>query len=79
MDKGVVRGGGLPIFRLKGFVLSLFLTVSWDLRLAWHTKQCPCFSVTLEATHKANLGSETDTGEILGGTEYKIVSPTRGH
>ena len=51
------------------------------------------FSVVPEATHEASPGpkkgavsaqkalpwSQTETRELLGGTEEKIVSPTRGH
>ena len=63
----------------------LLLTVSWDLR--------DCISVVPEATHEASRGpekgamsaqkalrgSETETRELLGGTEENSVSPMRGH
>ena len=61
--------------------------------LARQTWRCPSISVVPEATHearrgpekgavsaqKALRGSETETRELLGGTEETIVSPTRGH
>ena len=61
--------------------------------LARHTWQCPCISVVPEATHEASRGplrgavsapkalqgSETETRELLGGTEENSVSPMRGH
>ena len=63
------------------------------LRLARHTWRCPCISVVPEATHEASRGpekgavsaqkalrgSETETRELLGGTEENRVSPMRGH
>ena len=49
------------------------------LRLAGHTWRCPCISVVPEATHEASRGSETETRELLGGTEENSVSPMRGH
>ena len=69
----------------------LLLTV--PLRLAQHTWWCPCISVVLEAMQEASCrplrgavsaqkalrGSETETRELLGGTEENIVSPIRGH
>ena len=62
-------------------------------RLARHTSRCPCISVVPEAAHEASRGplkgaasaqkvlqvSETETRELLGGTEEYSVSPTRGH
>ena len=62
-------------------------------RLARHTWRCPCISVVPEATHEASRGpekgavsaqkalrgSETETRELLGGTEENSVSPMRGH
>ena len=53
----------------------------------------PCFPAVPEATHKAGQwplkgavsaqkaiqGSETETRELLGGTEEKSFPPTRGH
>ena len=62
-------------------------------RLALHTCRCPCISVVPEATHEASRGpekgavsaqkalrgSETETRELLGGTEENSVSPMRGH
>ena len=61
--------------------------------LAQHTLRCPCISIVPEAMHEASRGplkdamsaqkvlqgSETETRELLGGTEEKSVSPTRGH
>ena len=61
-------------------------------RELWHTQQCPCISVVPEATpeasrwpekgavsaQKALRGSETETRELLGGTEENSVSLTRG-
>ena len=62
-------------------------------RLAQHTLRCPCFSVVPDATHEASRGplkgsvsaqkalqegSETETRELLGGTEENSVSPVRG-
>ena len=58
-----------------------------------YTLQCPCISAVPEACHgvslgplkaalsaqKALQGSETETRELLGGTEENSVSPTRGH
>ena len=58
-------------------------------RKAQHTLHFPFFSVVLEATHKASQGplkgavsalkalrgSETETRELLGGTEENSVSP----
>ena len=35
--------------------------------------------VVPEATHRASLGSETETREFLGGTKVKSISQTRGH
>ena len=57
------------------------------LRLARHTWRCPCISVVPEATHEASRGpeksalsaekalggSETETRELLGGTEENSV------
>ena len=70
----------------------VFLTVAWEgpLCLARHTWRCPCFSVVPEATHEASRGplkgavsaqkalqgSETETRELLGGTEEKSATPT---
>ena len=62
-------------------------------RVAQHTWRCPCISVVPEATHEASRGpekgavsaqkalrgSETETRELLGGTEENSVSPMRGH
>ena len=62
-------------------------------RLARHTYRCPCISVVPEATHEASRrpekgavtaqkvlrGSETETRELLGGTEENSVSLMRGH
>ena len=62
-------------------------------RLAQHTCWCPCISVVPDATHEASRGpekdavsaqkalqwSETETRELLGGTEENSVSPMRGH
>ena len=62
-------------------------------RLARHTCRCPCISVVPEATHEASRGpekgavsapkalrgSETETRELLGGTQENSVSPKRGH
>ena len=48
-------------------------------RLARHTSWFPCFSVVPEATHEASRGSETETRELLGGTEENSVSPMRGN
>ena len=62
-------------------------------RLALHTYWCPCISVVPEATHEASRGpekgavsaqkalrgSETETRELLGGTEENSVTPMRGH
>ena len=56
-------------------------------------RQCPCISVVLEATHEASRGPEkgavsaqkalrgfeTETRELLGGTEENSVSLMRGH
>ena len=56
-------------------------------------KQCPCISEVPEATHKAGggplkgavsaqkalQGSETETRELLGGTEENSVPLMRGH
>ena len=33
----------------------------------------PCISVVPEASHEASRGSETETREVLGGTEEKRV------
>ena len=55
--------------------------------------KCPCFSVVPEAMHEASQGpekgamsaqkalrgSETETRELLGGTEENSVSLMRGH
>ena len=60
---------------------------------AWHTQRCPCFIIVPEATHKVSRGPlkvpvsaqkalqrpETETRELLEGTEENSVSPTRGH
>ena len=57
-------------------------------RPARHTWRCPCFSVVLEATHEASPGPlkgavsaqkalrgfETETRELLGGTEENSIS-----
>ena len=51
--------------------------MSWDLH-AQHICQCPCFSVVPEATHKASQGSETETSELLVGTEEKVIFPDEG-
>ena len=62
-------------------------------RLTLHTCRCPCISVVPEATHEASRGpekgdvsaqkalrgSETETRELLGGTEENSVSSMRGH
>ena len=75
------------------FAIVVLNGVLGPLRLAQHTRRCPCVSVVLEATHevsqgplmgavsaqKALQGSETETRELLGGTEENHVSPTRGH
>ena len=47
-------------------------------RLARHTWRCTCISVVPEATHEASRGSETETRELLGGTEDNSNSPLRG-
>ena len=61
-------------------------------RVALHTWLCPCISVVPEATHEASRGpekgavsaqkalrgSETETRELLGGTEENSVSLMRG-
>ena len=61
--------------------------------LVRHNWRCPCISVVLQATHmasrgslkgavsaqKALQGSETETRELLGGTEENSVPPMRGH
>ena len=63
------------------------------LRLARHTLRCPYISVVPEATYEASRGPEkgavsaqkalqgfeTETRELLGGTEENSVSPMRGH
>ena len=60
-------------------------------RLARHTGRYPCIAVVPEATHEASRGpergamsaqkalrgSETETRELLGGTEENSASPTR--
>ena len=53
----------------------LLLMVSWDFRAKRATPDGvrPCISVVPEATH------ETETRELLGGTEENSVSPMRGH
>ena len=63
-------------------------------RLACHTWWCPCFSVVLESAQAANRGpskgavsaqkalqgSETETRELLGGTEENTLSLVfKGH
>ena len=62
-------------------------------RLARHNCRCPCISAVPDATHEASRGSEksavsaqkafqgseTETRELLGGTEEDSVCPTRGH
>ena len=71
----------------------LLLTVSWDLRALRSTPVLVSLSVVPEATHEASRGiekgavsaekalrgCETETRELLGGTEENIVSPMRGH
>ena len=75
------------------FVLAVFDGVLGPLRLARQTWLCPCFSVVPKATYEASQGplkgtvsaekalqgSETETRELLGGTEEKSISPMRGH
>ena len=75
------------------FASVVFDSVLGPLRLARLTWLCPCFSVVPEATHEASRGpekgavsakkalrgSETETRELLGGTEENRVSPKRGH
>ena len=70
----------------------LLLTVSWDLR-PYTAHLTVRISVVPEATHdasrgpekgavsaqKALRGSETETRELLGGTEENSVSPMRDH
>ena len=58
-------------------------------RLAWHTSDCVVPQAMHEASQgplkgtrsaqKALQGSETETREVLGGTDENRVSPTRGH
>ena len=74
------------------FASAVFDDVLGPPLLAWHTRRCPFFSVVPEATHEASRGplkgavsaqkalqgSETETMELLGGTEEKSVSPKRG-
>ena len=69
------------------------IKVHKKLHLARHTRRRPCLSVVPESTHKGSQGplkgatsvlqalqgSETETRELLRGTEENSVSPTRGH
>ena len=36
-------------------------------------------SLFIPATHEASRGTETETRELLGGTEENSISPMRGH
>ena len=57
--------------------------------LSWLTLHCPCFSVVQEATQEVSLGTLKGTvsaqkarkgdEEMLGETEEKSISLTRGH
>ena len=61
------------VFNKRGFASVVFDGVLGPPHLARHTLLCPCISVVPEATH------ETETRELLGGTEENTVSPMRGH
>ena len=82
--------GGHPIFGTTKRIANLtnaqsrFASVVVDAvlghqRLAQHIRRCPCISVVQEATHEASRGSETETRELLVGTEENSISPMRGH
>ena len=65
------------------------LAVSWDLERGTPSCVLVTLYVLLETTHKVSRGavsaqkalqgSKTVTRELLGGTEEKSISPTRGH
>ena len=60
---GSWRGVGLQApFKFLTDAQSRFMAVAPDRilvnpQLAWHNKQCPCFSVVSEAKHKARLSA----------------------
>ena len=76
----------------QGLCQLFFYCVLSPPRLSPHTWLCPRFSGVLKATHEASRGplkgtvsaqkplqgSETETRQLLGGTEENSVSPTRG-
>ena len=90
---GTTKGSAFPTNAQSRFASVVLYGVLGPPRLAHHASWCPCISVVPEATHEASRGplkgavsaqkavegSETETRELLGGTEENSVSPIRGH
>ena len=90
---GITKRGTFSTNALSRFASVVLDGAPGPPRLMRHILRYPCISVVPEATHKASQGplkgavsaekalqgSETETGELLGGRKEIIVFPTRGN